>query len=330
MKLLILGTTEEEEQIIREINKKIQVDELSFASGILTLENMDQVDGYDAIWIMTNSPIGEAEAKILHQKGVRYILSRATGFDHLDLEALQKYQIKAANVPAYSPNAISEHTILLFLSVLRNMKHTQSLVRKRNFGIDGICGREIRMMTVGVIGCGRIGQLTIRALHGLGGKVLVHSRTVKPEVADCAEFVSLEQIWNQSDAIILHCPVSEQNYHLINQDTLARCKDGLVLVNTARGKLVDGKSVLDGLRKGKVSAFAMDVYETEDDFVRMDFHGEGMKDSIFEQLLQREDVLYTPHVSFLTDQALYEMMQISLENAVQYQKNGTCENELTR
>lgn len=328
MRLLIFGTTKEEQQSILAINQHIGIAVLDFADGIFTLERIKETEGYDAIWIMTNSQIGEAEAKALKAAGIRYIISRATGTDHLDLKALQRYGIHAANVPAYSPNAISEHTILLLLSALRKLKQSQKMIAARNFGIHGICGREIRMMTIGVIGSGRIGSLTIQALKGLGANILVHAPVKNPEVEQIATYVSLSELLEKSDAIVLHCPLTAENYHLIREETLKQCKEGLVLVNTARGGLVDGTAVLAALKSGKISAFAMDVYETEDDFVRMDFKGNTMEDAVFEELLNRDDVIYTAHISFLTDQALHEIMRISLENAAEYSKTGACRNEV--
>lgn len=329
MRLLIFGTTKEEQQRILTLNETAALEKVDFAEGIFTLDRVKEVQGYDGIWIMTNSSIGEPEAKALKEAGVHYIISRATGIDHLDIKALEKYGVKAANVPSYSPNAISEHTILMLLSALRKMKRNQNMIAKRDFGIQGICGREVRMMTVGVIGSGRIGSLTIQALKGLGAEVLVNAPVVNPAIEEIATYVSLDELLEKSDAILLHCPLTEENYHIISRDSLKKCKDGVVLVNTARGGLVDAKSVLEALKTGKVSSFAMDVYEGEDDFVRMDFHGKAMEDPVLEELLNREDVIYTAHVSFLTDQALYEIMRISLENALEYEKKGCCQNEVT-
>lgn len=313
MKLLIYGMTEDEKKILAEIRQQVDVEEIAFADGIFTKDRIAEVDGFRAIWIMTNSMIGEEEARLLSEHGVRYIVSRAAGIDHLDLEALRKYGIKAANVPSYSPNAISEHTLMLLLNALRHMRRSEAMVARRDFGIAGLCGREIRTMTIGVI----------------GAKVLVHARHVHLDLVGIATQVSLSEIWERSDAIVLHCPLTKENTHLIGKETLEQCKPGVVVVNTARGGLVDGKAMLDALKKGKVSAFAMDVYETEDDFVRVDFQGKPTGDPVFEELLAREEVIYTSHISFLTDRALYEIMRISLENASEYEKNGICHNEVT-
>ena len=296
--------TEDEKKTLAEIRQQVDVEEIAFADGIFTKDRIVEVDGFRAIWIMTNSMIGEEEARLLSEHGVRYIVSRAAGIDHLDLEALRKYGIKAANVPSYSPNAISEHTLMLLLNALRHMRRSEAMVARRDFGIAGLCGREIRTMTIGVIGAGRIGTLTIKVLVALGAKVLVHARHVHLDLVGIATQVSLSEIWERSDAIVLHCPLTKENTHLIGKETLEQCKPGVVVVNTARGGLVD-------------------------DFVRVDFEGKPTGDPVFEELLAREEVIYTSHISFLTDRALYEIMRISLENASEYEKNGICHNEVT-
>lgn len=212
MKLLIYGMTEDEKKILAEIRQQVDVEEIAFADGIFTKDRIAEVDGFRAIWIMTNSMIGEEEARLLSEHGVRYIVSRAAGIDHLDLEALRKYGIKAANVPSYSPNAISEHTLMLLLNALRHMRRSEAMVARRDFGIAGLCGREIRTMTIGVIGAGRIGTLTIKALAALGAKVLVHARHVHLDLVGIATQVSLSEIWERSDAIVLHCPPYKRKY----------------------------------------------------------------------------------------------------------------------
>lgn len=329
MKMLIFGASREEQSIILEIQQCMQLEKVVFEEGILEYRNIEKVQDYDAIWIMTNSVIGEREAKRLKEYGVKYIISRATGIDHLDVEALRRYGIRAANVPSYSPNAISEHTIMLLLMALRNMKKNQHMVEKLDYRIQGLCGREIRKQTIGVVGSGRIGQLTIAALNGLDVKVLVHSRTERPEIAKLATYVSMDELYRYSDVIILHCPLTKENYHMICEDSLSMCKEKMVLINTARGGLVDGEAVLRNLKSGKIESFAMDVYEGEDDFIRTTCDAKTHPNATFLELCSREDVIYTAHVGFLTDQARYEIIRISMENAEEYEKTGTCSNEIT-
>lgn len=330
MRLLMFGMTEEEQKLAAEFLPDGKDFKIDFADGVLDAAAMKQVAGYDAVSILSNSQIGEKEAKQLREAGVKYITTRSTGIDHIDRNALKQYGLKAANVPSYSPNAISEHTILLFLAALRNIKRSQHLTENQDYGINGLRGREIRMMTVGVIGAGKIGTLTIRALHGFGARVLVNAPHERKEVSKIAQYVSLDELYRQSDAILLHCPLTDENYHMINEDTITKCKDNLILVNTARGGLIDGKAVLKTLQCGKIQTFAMDVYETENLFVRKSFHDEEFPDSIFQELCSREDVIYTSHIGFLTDQACMEMIKITLENVEEYAKCGSCKNEIVK
>lgn len=329
MGIIIFGTTKEEKILINKLNNKYNINPIKFVDGILSFDRISLVEGFDTVWIMTNSYIGEKEAEALRKAGVRYIVSRATGIDHLDKKALRKNGIKAANVPSYSPNAISEHTVLLALTAARKMKKSQQMVRNYDYTIEGICGREIRTMKVGVFGAGRIGRLTIKALAGLGAEVLVCNRSERKDLLPYASYVSKKEIFELSDMIILHCPLLDDNYHLINDDSLGKCKDGLILVNTARGGLVNSKSVLRALESGKMSSFAFDVYEGEDEFIRHNFRGKEVMDDTFVNLCKRDDVIYTPHISFYTNQAVHEILRITLENAKEYMDTGTCDNEIT-
>lgn len=328
MRLLMFGMTQEEKELALEYKKVSPGLTLEFMDGILELSNMDCVKGFDGVSILTNSQIGYEEAQQLHANGIKYVTTRSTGADHLDKTALRHFGIKAANVPSYSPNAISEHTILLFLAALRNLKRSLSMTEHLDYGIDGLRGREIRMMTVGVIGAGRIGALTVKALNGLGAKVLVHALHKREDVSEIADYVTLEELFEKSDAILLHCPLTEENYHMINEEALSKCKDNLVLVNTARGGLVDGAAVLQALESGKIQSFAMDVYETENSFVRKSFEKQEFPDPLFTKLCGREDVIYTSHIGFLTDQACKEMIKITMENIEEYRSRNNCKNEV--
>lgn len=328
MRLLIFGSTLQEQNIVKEYLDESGL-EVEFTEGILDIYSISKVKGFEAVWIMTNSQIGEKEAKVLKEHGVKYIVTRSTGYDHLDLAALKTHGIKAANVPSYSPNAISEYTILLLLMALRKMKRTQSMVKNLDYGVNGICGREIRMLTIGVVGTGTIGSLTVQALHGFGAKVVAHSRTEREELSQLVEYVSLEELYRKADVIILHCPLQESNYHMINRESIQKCKDGVVIINTSRGGLVDCDAILEGIDAGKISSFALDVYENEDELIRNSYTLETHPDKKFVKLCEREEVVYTPHTSFYTDQAVKEIIKISIDNAKEYVKNDFCMNELT-
>ena len=241
---------------------------------------------------------------------------------------MKKYGIKAANVPSYSPGSVSEHAMTLLLMLLRRMKRNQKMVRDCNYKVDGIRGRELRSMTAGVFGSGKIGALTIQALAGFGCQVLVCDPFEKEEIKEIAEYVTRETLLKNSDVILIHCPLDENNYHLISEKSLQQCKDGVVIVNTARGGLVDAEAVLHGIETGKISGFAFDVYEGEDSIVRNDFEGAYPPDPVFEKLCEKDNVIYTAHISFYTDEAVEALVRISTENIEEFFKTGRCKNEI--
>ncbi len=328
MNILAYGIEADNTGKFLEINDLVGKANITFAKGVFSLEDESILDNIEAISILTNSYIGEKEAKLLSEKGVKYVLTRSVGTEHIDYNSLRKYKIKAANIPSYSPNAISEHTIMLLLSILRKMKLGQKMIREHNFGTGSICAREVRMMTVGVVGAGRIGSLTIKALNGLGAKVIYVERKEKVEVSKYAELVNMEELYARADMIVLHCPLTSDNYHMINKETLKKCKNGVVIINTSRGGLVDIEDILEALDEGKVSGYGVDVYEDENAFIRKDFDGKKTSDELFEKLIQKDNVIYTPHIGFYTDEALYEMLKISLENAYEYEIKDRCKNEI--
>lgn len=327
MKAVFFGTREEEKECIKKWAEKYGY-EVFTRTDFLTEENADETCGYDAVCIVVSCHITEKIAKKLSKAGVRYLLTRAAGTDHLDLAAIHKYNIKAANVPVYSPEAIAEHTILLTLAALRHLKEQIMRNEKHNFSIEGLLGREIGNMTVGIVGTGRIGCTTIRRLSGFGCKMLAYDKWEREDMKGFVTYVTLEELLSSCDVLIFHCPLSEDNYHMINEDSLKKCRKGVVIVNCARGGLLDHEAVLKALKSGRVGALAMDVYEKEQLFLRKDKSGEGLKDELMKELLMRRDVIYTSHTAFYTDEAISNMIETSFQNLYEYANMGVCTNEV--
>ncbi len=329
MKITFFGMTPWEKEQLEQMDFGVEA-EYAYIDDVLNQETIAQVEGSQAVSILSNSVIDEQMAAKLKNMGVSFVTNRGTGVDHIDAKAIAAQGMDAANVPGYSPESISENTILLLLSLLRKMKRNQSMIRSCNYKVDGIRGKVLRNMTVGVLGSGKIGAITIQILAGFGCKVLVNDVYEKEEVKKYATYVSREELFANADAVILHCPLLESTYHLINKETLSLFKDGAILVNTARGGLMDAEAVLEALRSGKLSAMAFDVYEGEDDIVRKDFKGVYPPDPVFRELCEREDVIYTAHISFFTDEAAKEMIKISTENVVEYFAKGSCRNSIVK
>lgn len=328
MKLLVAAHREDETAIYEKVNAAYHF-AISFSTEKLTMENRQMVQGYEALAVNAGCIIDAGLAQYLGEQGVKYVLTRTAGVDHMDMAALAKAGILVANVPAYSPHAISEHTVMMILSVLRKMKKQYTWIKEQYFFITGLRGRELGSMTVGVMGAGRIGEATIQNLSGFGCRILACDVYEKDSVKKYASYVSKEELFRQSDIIVLHCPMTAENYHLINADSIATMKDGAVLVNTARGGLVDAQAVYDALQTGKLSAFAMDVYEKEEETQRKDFRGKELPDPLLAKLLQMDNVLFTSHTAFYTDEAIENIVETTLTNLEEFVKTGNCSNTVS-
>ena len=221
MKLLIAAHRADETEFYERYNQELGYS-IDFWEKPLTLENVDRVRGCEAVAINAGCAVDRAMAQALRERGVRFLLTRTAGYDHLDASALEEAGIAAAYVPAYSPNAISEHTVLLLLSLLRKMKLQQRRIDAQYFFIEGLRGRQLTSMTVGVLGAGRIGEATLRDLSGFGCRLLACDAQEKESVRALAQYVDRQALLARSDAVILHCPMTPENHHLIGREALRR------------------------------------------------------------------------------------------------------------
>lgn len=331
MKVLVFGIREGEDQFFYEDDAKNGYGfEYTFSKEMLSMKNIELARGYEALCIVVNCVITREVAEKLHEYGVKYILTRAAGTDHLDVSAIHQLGMMTANVPVYSPNAISEHTVMLILMMLRKMREQLHRIEAHNFSLNGLQTRELRNMTVGVIGTGRIGCTTIQNLSGFGCRILAsdlyENEAAKPYVI----YRPLEEVLRESDILVFHCPLTPQNHHLIDADSIKTLKDGVILINTARGGLFDFAAVLEALKSGKIYGLGIDVYEGENEFLRKDLTDQELPDPVFSQLLQLENVVYTTHTAFYTDEAVRNMISTSLANLNQYLTDGCCEHEVRK
>lgn len=327
MNIIIFGAEKYERETIKKAFECSEIDIIHFEEGILSLNNIDVVKGFQIVWIITNSIIGEMEAEKLEQYGVKYIVTKSAGVDHLDKEALRKHNILAANVPEYSPEAISEHTILLLLAAVRKLKRSIMMAENDDFTLSGLLGKEIADMTIGVIGYGNIGKKTVEILKAFGANILVNTPHEKKFKSQQVKYATISELYKFSDAIILHCPVNKQNYHMINRRTISQMKDKVIIINTARGSLIDHIDLLECLKDGKIGAAALDVYEYEDKFVRT--KNSFYKDDVFWKIIKMDNVIYTSHIAFYTKEAIEALRNITIKNVLEYAKTGKCINEIT-
>ncbi len=299
-----------------------------YANAPLNENTVDEVTNCDGLILLTNCKVDSLVAEKLAAKGVKYLATRSAGTDHIDYAAVKAAGLKCANVPAYAPEAISEHTVLTALSIIRNAKRSANKIAAGDFTMANLRGRQLGQLTAGVLGTGRIGCTTMQMLKGFGTKIIGWDPYPNEHAAKLCTYVGRDEVFRTADIIFLHCPLTDDNHHIICQETLDMMKDGAYLVNTARGGLVDHKAVLAALESGKLAAFGFDVYEDEATYVRKVVDIDSLEDETFKALLKRDNAQYSAHVAFYTDGAIYSMIDVSLANLKEYETTGSCKNEI--
>lgn len=288
--------------------------ELGYTDDALTLETVDQAASFDAVCAFVNDQLDEVVLSALAQQGVKHILLRCAGFDRVDVQAAKRLGLCVSRVAAYSPHAVAEHAVMLTLALNRRLLKAQQRQQQANFTLDGLVGRDLASLTVGVYGVGRIGQLVASIVKGFGARVLLCDPISQADVP--GEWVTEEILFDQSDVISLHMPMCDANHHLINAVRLSQMKPNALLVNTSRGCLVDVVAVMNALDTGQLGGYAADVYEHEAGTF-FNAH-ESVSDPLLAQMIERDDVILTPHQAFLTEEALRDIAQTTLQNAVAF------------
>ena len=296
--------------------------EWRFLEFRLTGETAQSASGSDAVCVFVNDKIDRACMTSLKNQGVRLIALRCAGFNNVDLQAARDLSIAVVRVPAYSPNAVAEHTVGLLLAVNRKLHRAYNRVREQNFSLRGLVGFDLAHKTVGIIGTGRIGKVTAKIFGGFDCKVIAFDEypSVEWAASHGIEYVNMEALLRQSDIISLHTPLNKATHHLLNDTTLAITKPGVTIVNTSRGKLIDTSSLIRFLKSGHVGGVALDVYEEEEGIFFEDLSGEILQDDELALLLTFPNVLLTAHQAFLTEEALSEIARVTTSNIVRLSK----------
>lgn len=285
--------------------------ELGICREAPTLANAHLAAGYPYLSIIT-SKIDEELMAEFARLGVKMISTRTVGYDHIDLEAARRYGIEVSNA-TYTPGCVADYTIMLMLMAIRKMKRIMERASINDFSLEGIQGRLLSSFTVGVIGAGKIGREVIRRLSGFGCRVYVHD-LYQDDKLEGAVWADLDTIYAQCDLLTLHMPLTEENFHLINRDSLARMRDGVVLINTARGGLIDSDALIEGLESGKVGAAGLDVVEKEFGLYYYDLKSKVLDNRQLSILRGFPNVVVTPHMAFYTDQSISDMVGHSLQS----------------
>lgn len=274
--------------------------------------------GCDAICAFVNSDLSAPVLEKLAEINIKLVLLRCAGFNNIDLEKANELGITVLRVPGYSPEAVAELAITLALAVNRHVHKSYIKVRENNFSLVGLTGVNFHGKTAGIIGTGKIGAAMCRICRGFGMRVIAYDMYPNKEL-EFVEYMSLADVLKQSDLISLHCPLTDETYHMINKDTIAQMKDDVILVNTSRGALVDSEELIQGIRQGKFFGVGLDVYEEEGDNVFENREDELLQHSITARLLSFPNVIITSHQGFLTREALAAISRTTLQNAVDYE-----------
>jgi D-lactate dehydrogenase len=295
--------------------------ELVFFEPRLTAQTCPLAAGFPAICAFVNDQLDAHVLLALSKQGTKLIALRSAGFNHVDLEAAEQLGLSVTRVPAYSPHAVAEHTLALILALNRRIYKAYNRVREGNFALEGLMGRELCHLTSGVIGTGKIGAIVARILQGFGCRVLAYDLMPNPGLtAAGVQYAPLEDVFAQADIITLHCPLQPETYHLVNEDSLARMRRGVVLINTSRGALLDTRAAIRALKSGKIGALGLDVYEEEGDLFFEDLSNRLIQDDVFSRMLTFPNVLITGHQAFFTEHAMQAIAEETLANITAFEQ----------
>ncbi|MGE4289712.1 MAG: 2-hydroxyacid dehydrogenase [Salinivirgaceae bacterium] len=285
--------------------------------------------GADAICVFVNDKVDAPALEILKEQGVKLVALRCAGFNNVDIEKAKALGIGVVRVPAYSPYAVAEHTLGLMLTLNRKLHKAYTRVRDGNFALDGLLGFDIHNKTIGVVGTGKIGQIFCKLMHGFGTRILAFDKFPNQEMQDMGvEYVDLQTLYQQSDIISLHCPLTYETYHMINDYAIAAMKPGVMIVNTSRGPLIDTNAVIEGLKKGKVGYLALDVYEEEEALFFEDLSEKVIHDDQFVRLETFPNVLITAHQAFFTKEAIQNISDTTFKNIKDFLETNHSENQV--
>lgn len=298
---------------------------IKYFEGRLHADSAIVTKGYDVVVPFVNDELDADTIQILVDNGVKLIAMRCAGYNNVDLRAAQGI-IPIVRVPGYSPYAVAEHTMAMLLCLNRKIHRAYNRTREYNFSINGFTGWDLNGKTAGIIGTGKIGQIFMKICKGFGMKVLAYDPY--PALNLGISYVELEQMFAQSDVISLHCPLTDSTKRMINEESIAEMKNGITILNTSRGGLIDSEALLEGLRQEKIRAAGLDVYEEETDLFYEDRSNTVIKDAILSQLVSMPNVLITSHQAFLTQEALSNIAKVTLQNIEQYCQKGVLENEV--
>lgn len=323
MKFIAFNVREDERVYFEEWSKVNNV-KVDLHTEEITSDNLNSFNGYDAVIGLQTGKYPARFFEKMKEFGIRDFSIRNVGVDNVDLQSAKDNEVTVTNVPAYSPNAIAEFAITQLMQMLRQTRVFRRKFAKQDYRWAPYISKELRALTVGVIGTGRIGRAAIDILKGFGAKIVAYDPYHNPQLEEEGVYVdTLDELYQVSDAITLHMPATEQDRHIIDAKAIAKMKDGVYIVNTARGILIDTTALIAALKSGKIAGAALDTYENETPIFNRNLQGREMQDKTFKELISLDNALVTPHIAFYTETAVENMVIISLDSAKSVVETGT-------
>lgn len=329
MKTIIFSIQDYERPFFENINGDYD-HELTYMEAQLSPDTAGLAKDHACICAFVNDDLGKKSIQRLAENGVKLIALRSAGFNHVDLEAADEHGLKVVRVPAYSPHAVAEHALCLMMALNRKVHRAYNRVREGNFALNGLMGFDMHGKTVGIIGTGKIGSRVAEILNGYGCRLLGFDVKKNPDCEKLGlEYTEPDKLFQEADIITLHCPLTPETEHLIDGEAIGKMKQGVQIVNTSRGGVVDTSAVIEALKKEKIGSVALDVYEEEGDFFFRNLSNKVIKDDQLARLLTFPNVIVTGHQAFFTHEALHGIVDTTLSNIQQVEKTGECDHEVS-
>ena len=325
MKIAFFDTKQYDKQSFQSYASKTGLD-IKFFETKLNEDTVKLAKGYDAVCVFVNDVVNKEVIDALCKYDVKLIALRCAGFNNVDLKAA-KDRISVVRVPAYSPYAVAEHTMALILTSVRRIHKAFIRTKSFNFSLNDLAGFDLYQKTIGIIGTGKIGKIFANICNGFGMNVIAYDKY--PDSSLNVEYVELSELFKRSDIISLHCPLTESTHHLINENAINQMKSGVLIVNTSRGALIDSSALLEGIKSRKVGGACLDVYEEESDFFFEDYSSHIVEDDTLARLISMPNVIVTSHQAFLTNEALENIAQTTIENITEFFATNRCQNEVS-
>lgn len=320
MKVAVFSTKAYDQQFLEMANVSYGHD-LTFFEPRLTPKTSILADQFPAVCVFVNDQVDATVLSALARQGTRLIALRCAGFNNVDLAAAHELGITVVRVPAYSPYAVAEHTVGLILTLNRKIHRAYARVREGNFTLEGLLGFDLHRRTVGIVGTGKIGMLVAQIMKGFGCRILAYDPFPNPVCEELGvQYVSLPELFAESDIVTLHCPLTPDTHYLIDTQALKQMKSGVMLINTGRGGLIDTRAVIQALKTKKIGYLGLDVYEEEADLFFENLSDQVIQDDVFARLLTFPNVVITGHQGFFTEEALQNIAETTLANISAFER----------